>query len=173
MRTGKVARSEGMETFEGAAFHTSRWDYNVDLEGKRVGIIGTGATAVQVVPEIAKVVKELYVFQRTPSTIDVRDQRITSPTEVAQWSREPGWAKARRERLAMISSGRTALQANDDFLSGKTDAFKPARQYERALAPAELLEKQLNTNFRIMEQIRARVDAIVRDPKTAAALKPY
>src|SRR3954454_25286358 len=73
----------------------------------------------------------------------------------------------------MISSCRTALQAHDDFISGKTDAFKPARQYERALAPEELLSKQLNTNFRIMEQIRARVDAIVKDPKTAAALKPF
>ena len=173
LTTPKLARIEGMTTFKGESFHTSRWDYNVDLKDKRVGIIGTGATAVQVIPEIAKVVKELYVFQRTPSTIDVRDQRVTSSAEIAQWSREPGWAKARRERLAMISSGRTALQANDDFLSGRIDAFKPARQYERTLAPEELMAKQLNTNFRIMEQIRARVDAIVKDPKTAAALKPY
>ena len=75
LTTPKLARIEGMESFAGKAFHTSRWDYNYDLEGKRVGIIGTGATAVQVVPEIAKVVKQLYVFQRTPSTIDVRDQR--------------------------------------------------------------------------------------------------
>ena len=57
---------------------TSRWDYNIPLEGKRVGIIGTGATAVQVIPELAKIVGELFVFQRTPSTIDVRDQRTTT-----------------------------------------------------------------------------------------------
>ena len=89
------------------------------LADKRVGIIGTGATAVQVVPEIAKVVKELYIFQRTPSTIDVRDQRATTQEEIDTWSKEPGWAKARRERLATISSGRTALQGNDDFLAGR------------------------------------------------------
>ena len=64
--------------FQGESFHTSRWNYDVDLEGKRVGIIGTGATAVQAIPELAKVVGELYVFQRTPSTIDVRDQRATT-----------------------------------------------------------------------------------------------
>ncbi len=173
LTTPKLARINGMETFAGEAFHTSRWDYNVDLEGKRVGIIGTGATAVQAIPEIAKVVKQLYVFQRTPSTIDVRDQRATTPEEIETWSREPGWARARRARLARISSGRTALKGNDDYLSGKVADFRERRQYERELSPEELMEKQLNTNFRIMEQIRARVDAIVKDPRTAAALKPY
>ncbi len=173
LTTPKLARIDGMESFEGKAFHTSRWDYNVDLEGKRVGIIGTGATAVQVVPELAKVVKELFVFQRTPSTIDVRDQRVTTQEEIDAWSKQPGWARARRERLAMISSGRTALQGNDDFLSGKVSDFKQRKQYERELSADELMQRQLNSNFRIMEQIRARVDAIVKDPKTAAALKPY
>ncbi|MSO99777.1 MAG: NAD(P)/FAD-dependent oxidoreductase [Acetobacteraceae bacterium] len=173
LTTPKLARIEGMETFSGKAFHTSRWDYTVDLEGKRVGIIGTGATAVQVIPEIAKVVKQLYVFQRTPSTIDVRDQRATTQEEIETWSNEPGWARARRERLARISSGRTALKGNDDYLSGKVADFRERRQYERELSPEELMQRQLNTNFRIMEQIRARVDAIVKDPKTAAALKPY
>ena len=78
LTTPKLARIEGMETFKGVAFHTSRWNYNVDLDGKRVGIIGTGATAVQAIPELAKIVKELYVFQRTPSSIDIRDQRATT-----------------------------------------------------------------------------------------------
>ena len=173
LTTPKLARIEGMETFEGQAFHTSRWDYNVDLAGKRVGIIGTGATAVQAVPELAKIVGSLHVFQRTPSTIDVRDQRATTPEEIDAWSKEPGWALARRERLATISSGRTALQGNDDFLSGKVEAVRPRRVYDRALSPEEMIERQLNSNFRIMEQIRARVDTIVKDPKTAAALKPY
>ena len=173
LTTPKLARIEGMKTFKGHAFHTSRWDYTIDLSAKRVGIIGTGATAVQVIPELAKVVKTLHVFQRTPSTIDVRDQRATTQAEMDAWAKEPGWALARRERLAKISSGRTALQGNDDYLSGKVADFKERKQYERALTPQEMIEKQLDTNFRIMEQIRARVDAIVRDPITAAALKPY
>ncbi|MDA1099777.1 MAG: NAD(P)/FAD-dependent oxidoreductase [Proteobacteria bacterium] len=173
LTTPRLARIDGMESFQGDAFHTSRWDYDVDLEGKRVGIIGTGATAVQVVPELAKIVKELYVFQRTPSSIDVRDQRETTPEEIETWAKEPGWARARRERLATISSGRTALKGNDDFLSGRVADFKARKKHATALSPEELMQKQLNTNFRIMEQIRARVDATVKDSKTAAALKPY
>ena len=173
LTTPKLARISGMETFEGESFHTSRWDYNIDLKNKTVGIIGTGATAVQVIPEIAKIVKELYVFQRTPSSIDVRDQRETTEEEIQAWASEPGWARARRARFAKISAGRTAMKANDDYLAGKVKDFKVRKVHEQELSPEELIQKQLNTNFRIMEQIRARVDAIVEDPKTAAALKPY
>ena len=170
LTTPKLARIEGMETFQGESFHTSRWKYDVALDGKRVGIIGTGATAVQVIPELAKIVGELYVFQRTPSTIDIRDQRETTPEEIDEWSREPGWARARRARFARISEGRTAIQANDDYLAGRVADFRERKQHETKLTPEELVQKQLNTSFRIMEQIRARVDAIVEDPKTAAPL---
>ena len=173
LTTPKLARIDGMQSFEGDSFHTSRWDYNIDLKDKRVGIIGTGATSVQAVPELAKIVKELYVFQRTPSSIDVRDQRETSGEEFAEWSKEPGWAKARRARFARISEGRTAMKANDDYLAGRVPDFKTRKKHEGDITPEELVQKQLDTNFRIMEQIRARVDAIVEDPVTAAALKPY
>ncbi|MGK0222969.1 MAG: cyclohexanone monooxygenase [Limisphaerales bacterium] len=169
----KLARIEGMKTFKGESFHTSRWDYNIDLKGKRVGIIGTGATAVQAIPELAKVVGELHVFQRTPSSIDVRDQRATTNDEIDSWSREPGWARARRARFSKISAGRAAIQANEDYLAGKVSDFKERKEHESQLSPEALIQKQLDTNFRIMEQIRARVDAIVEDPITAQALKPY
>jgi cyclohexanone monooxygenase len=173
LTTPKLARIEGMTRFKGESFHTSRWNYNIDLAGKRVGIIGTGATAVQVIPELAKVVGELVVFQRTPSTIDVRDQRATTSEEIEAWKTEPGWNLARRSRLAKISSGRTALQGNDDFLAGKVADYKERKTYDRVLSPQEMVKAQLDTNFRIMEQIRARVDAIVKDPKAAEALKPW
>lgn len=173
LTTPKLAKIKGMEKFKGDAFHTSRWDYNVDITGKRVGIIGTGATAVQIIPEISKTVDELFVFQRTPSSVDVRDQRATTGEELEAWKTEPDWAKKRRARFAKISSGRTALSANDDYLSGKIESFKEKKVHTTRLSPEEMMQKQLDTNFRIMEQIRARVDAIVEDPKTAAALKPY
>ncbi|MFT5562675.1 MAG: cyclohexanone monooxygenase, partial [Litorivivens sp.] len=173
LTTPKLARIDGMETFEGEAFHTSRWDYNVDLKGKRVGIIGTGATAVQAVPELAKIAGELYVFQRTPSSIDIRDQRETTQEEIETWQQEPGWARARRARFAKISAGRTAMRANDDYLAGKVADFKERKQHTTELSAEALVQKQLDTNFRIMEQIRARVDVIVEDPVTAEALKPY
>jgi cyclohexanone monooxygenase len=173
LTTPKLARIPGMETFEGEAFHTSRWNYHVDLKGKRIGIIGTGATAVQAIPELAKVAKELYVFQRTPSTVDVRDQRATTDEERRTWAQEPGWARARRARFARISAGRTAMKANDDYLAGRIPDFKERKLYERELSVEELVQKQLDANFRIMEQIRGRVDAIVKDRKTAEALKPF
>jgi len=173
LTTPKLARIEGMQTFTGDAFHTSRWNYKVDLKNKKVGVIGTGATAVQVIPELAKIVKELYVFQRTPSTVDVRDQRATSAAEISQWSGQPGWARARRERMSTITVGRSALQGNDDYLSGKVSEFKKPRRHTQRLSAEQILERQLQSNYRLMEQIRARVDAIVEDPTTAAAFKPY
>ena len=197
----KLAKIEGMDSFEGVSFHTSRWDYSHDLRGKKVGIIGTGATSVQAVPELAEVVDELYVFQRTPSSIDVRNQRETDVEQVAEWQKTPGWSLERRERFNTISGGRAALigvrpatvgfriltrlsdahrccQQDDDFLEGRSDEPDPRKRgVEKGprlqLSPEELQEKLLETNFRIMEQIRERVDREVDDPVTAAALKPY
>src|SRR5260370_33221355 len=173
LTTPKLARIVGKEKFQGESFHTSRWDYNIDLRGKTVGIIGTGATAIQAIPERAKIVGQLYVFQRTPSSVDVRDQRATTDEERATWAKEPGWARARRARFAKISVARIAIQANDDYLSGKIQESKVPKKHERQMSGEELLQEELDSNFRIMEQIRARVDSIVKDPKTAAALKPY
>ena len=85
----KLAKIKGLETFKGHSFHTSRWDYEYtkpDLSGlkdKVVGIIGTGATAVQAIPGLGAAAKELYVFQRTPSSIDIRDD----------WPTDPEWAR--------------------------------------------------------------------------------
>ncbi|MFN0090419.1 MAG: flavin-containing monooxygenase [Acidimicrobiales bacterium] len=171
----KLARIKGMEKFQGESFHTSRWDYDVDLEGKRIGIIGTGATAVQAIPELAKVAGRLYVFQRTPSTIDVRDQRATTEEEIESWKNEAGWARSRRARFATLI-GRRAIQANDDYLAGKAPQQKRERKAGSDGPPPsqeEMVQRELQANFRIMEQIRERVDAIVHDPKTAAALKPF
>ncbi len=109
----KLPGIPGIEAFAGHAFHTSRWDYaytggdsNGGLRGladKRVGIIGTGATAVQVIPHVAASARQLFVFQRTPSSIDVRANR---PTE-ASWaaSLDPGWQRDRMENFTLLTSG--------------------------------------------------------------------
>ncbi len=173
LTTPRLARIAGMEKFEGESFHTARWDYDVDLTGKRVGIIGTGATAVQVIPEIAKEVGELHIFQRTPSTIDVRDQRATTQEEIEEWKQDPDWAKKRRQRFAKLF-GRRALQANDAFLSGKAEQPKRQTRSEGPrLSREEQIQKDLETSYRIMEQMRDRVDDIVEDPDAARALKAY
>ena len=173
LTTPKLARINGMDRFQGESFHTSRWNYDVDLAGKRVGIIGTGATAVQAIPELAKVVGELYVFQRTPSTIDVRAQRETTTAEIEVWKNEPGWARARRQRFAAISSVRDAVKAPDDYMAGRVAEYRHREKLTTRLSPEAWTQKLLDENFAAMEQVRARVDAIVEDPKTAEALKPY
>jgi len=170
LTTPRLARIEGMETFAGESFHTSRWDYDVELEGKRVGIIGTGATAVQAIPELAKIAGHLTVFQRTPSTIEVRDQRSTTPEQIERWSSQPGWAMARRARVAEILEGRGRQPTAGNAAEGAEQTASGGRP---PISREERTRKQLDKGYRIMQQIRDRIDAIVTDPATAAALKPY
>ena len=180
----KLPGVPGIEQFRGHSFHTSRWDYGYtggdsggDLHGlrdKRVGIIGTGATAVQVVPHLARAAAELYVFQRTPSSIDVRANR---PTDAA-WAAalEPGWQVRRMENFTTLTSGGLAEQ--DFVMDGWTDVIGKFVTLLRDHDPSDpdrpsvggILER---ADFEKMEQIRARVDAVVEDPRTAAALKPW
>ena len=106
----KLAGIPGMETFKGQTFHTSRWDYvhrrrrdrTYRLAGKRVGIIGTGATAVQAIPQLAGAAKQLYVFQRTPSTVDVREP--ARPT-ASGWRLEPGWQRRAIANFRSVTAG--------------------------------------------------------------------
>ena len=156
----KLSRIQGMDSFAGHAFHTSRWDYDYtgqDLENLRdkvVGIIGTGASAVQAVPELGKNAKELYVFQRTPSSIDVRDDWPTDPN----WARKlkPGWQAKRRERVLAMSEPSAEQKAKN-----------------AALSPAEKLRKQENANIDYMMRIHKRIEKEVKDPAVAEALKPW
>ncbi|MGN6516252.1 MAG: flavin-containing monooxygenase, partial [Rhizomicrobium sp.] len=179
----KLPGIPGVESFKGHSFHTSRWDYDytggtsmgglTKLKDKVVGIIGTGATAVQCVPHLGEGAKHLYVFQRTPSSIDVRNNRPTDPA----WAKslEPGWQKARMENFNALISG--IPQKEDLVNDGWTDIIVNLSVIARNRAakagasnPGELLEL---ADYRKMEQIRARAEAIVKDPNTAEALKPY
>ena len=156
----KLSAITGMTTFSGHAFHTSRWDYDYTgqnlehLKDKVVGIIGTGASAVQIVPELAKTAKAVYVFQRTPSSIDIRDDWPTDPN----WARklEPGWQNKRRSKV---------LAAVENTLE--------KRAAKGAVSPEEKLKKQENANIDYMMRIHKRIDEIVEDPRTADALKPW
>lgn len=156
----KLSKIDGMSSFEGHSFHTSRWNYAYTgehlekLKDKVVGIIGTGASAVQAVPELAKQAKALYVFQRTPSSIDVRDDWPTDPN----WARtlEPGWQAKRREKVLAASERSPEEQARLD-----------------ALTPEEKLRQQENGNIDYMMRIHRRIDDIVEDQATADALKPW
>ena len=180
----KLPGIPGVETFRGHTFHTSRWDYDYTggdssggldkLGDKVVGIIGTGATAVQCVPHLARGAKHLYVFQRTPSSVDYRGDR---PTD-ADWatSLKPGWQKARMENFNTLVSG--GFAPVDLVQDGWTDIIRgllhiASQEGNKDLSPAKLSELAELADFRKMEQVRARVDEIVQDPATAKALKPW
>jgi cyclohexanone monooxygenase len=180
----KLPGIPGVETFKGHTFHSSRWDYAytggdshgnlTGLQQKRVGIIGTGATAVQCVPHLGASAGHLYVLQRTPSSIDVRANRPTDP----QWARslEPGWHQHRMDNFQILTAG--GYQEEDLVNDGWTDIIRKLlsmmlSEESPDLSP-EALAKTLETaDFMKMEEIRARVESIVEDPATAEALKPY
>jgi cation diffusion facilitator CzcD-associated flavoprotein CzcO len=178
----KLPGIPGIAEFAGHSFHTSRWDYsytqgdsNGALQGladKRVGIIGTGATAVQIIPHVAASAGALFVFQRTPSSIDIRANRPTDPSWAA--ALEPGWQRDRMENFTLLTSG--GFAERDLVNDGWTDIL--ARLVNRMRDQSSGAGQDLATvmelaDFEKMEQIRARVDDIVEDPSTAEALKPW
>jgi cyclohexanone monooxygenase len=180
----KLPGIPGIETFKGHSFHTSRWDYDYTggdsrgnlskLADKRVAIIGTGATAIQCVPHLGRAAEHLYVFQRTPSSVDVRGNR---PTD-AEWaaSLTPGWQKRRMENFNILVSG--GWQDEDQVSDGWTDIIRNLASFaafrgERSMSPEEIAAGMELADFRKMNQVRARVDANVSDPAAAEALKPW
>jgi len=179
----KLPGIPGVESFKGHSFHTSRWDYHytggtcdgglTGLSDKRVGIIGTGATAVQCVPHVGAWAKELFVFQRTPSSIDVRNNRPTDPDWIK--SLEPGWQQKRMDNFNALVSG--VPQSEDLVNDGWTDIIGNLlvlmRKQSEAGGAADLATTMQLADFKKMESIRARVDAVVRDRSKAEALKPY
>jgi cyclohexanone monooxygenase len=179
----KLPGIPGIESFQGHSFHTSRWDYAytggdsngnlTGLRGKRVGILGTGATAVQCVPHLGAAAGHLYVFQRTPSSIDVRANRSTDP----EWAKSlaPGWHQHRMDNFNILVSG--GFQAEDLVADGWTDIIRKllviVQQDPGGNASRDIMKTMELADFQKMEQIRARVDQIVKDAATAEALKPY
>ena len=209
----KLPAIKGINNFNGHTFHTSRWDYDYtggdsngnlsNLKDKRVAVIGTGATAVQCVPHIGESAKELFVFQRTPSSIDVRNNR---PTDT-EWllNQKPGWHQKRRDNFETLLTGG---QVKKDLVSdGWTEAFRLLFGNLRDKAPSrfkigiwalmsvfsidmyksgfrKFMTKKVSdymdlanalqiADYQKMEMVRARAEEIVNDKETAESLKPY
>jgi cyclohexanone monooxygenase len=183
----KLPGIPGLESFKGHSFHTSRWDYAytggdpsgaplAKLADKRVALIGTGATAVQVVPHLAAACKQLFVFQRTPSSVDARNNRPTDPAWFASIA-TPGWQQRWLENFTANQTG-VGMTAEDLVMDGWTDLSRRIRDRIAQLpaadrTPVKMLQAFEDSDFEKMEQIRARVDTIVRDPDTAQKLKAW
>jgi cation diffusion facilitator CzcD-associated flavoprotein CzcO len=145
-----------------------------------VGIIGTGATAIQCVPHLAAAARHLYVFQRTPSSVDVRGNQPTDP----RWATglDPGWQRRRIENFQTLTAGG---HADEDLVADawtsitrKLPVMTDNRDNTAADASSDLTPEQRArrmelADFAQMEDIRARVDALVTDRATAEALKPW
>jgi cyclohexanone monooxygenase len=181
----KLPGIDGINDFDGHAFHTSRWDYEYtggdpsgarmkNLADKRVGIIGTGATAVQCVPHLARACGELFVFQRTPSSIDIRDNKATDP----EWFQtlEPGWQTKWLENFTTLQTG--GFTDEDLVMDGWTDISQRIRDKllsspEPNLSPEGMLQAYHDSDDEKMVEVRARVDQVVEDEMTAEKLKPW
>ena len=190
MGTGPLHRPKlpgiaGIESFRGHSFHTSRWDYDYTggdpagapmdkLVDKRVGIIGTGATSVQCIPHLARACGELFVFQRTPSSIDVRNNEPIDPEWFA--TLEPGW---QQDWLLNFTTLQTGGFTDEDLVKdGWTDISKRIRDRllsapEPDLTPEGFMRAYHESDDEKMAEIRARVDELINDPATAEALKPW
>jgi len=188
MHNPKLPGISGIEDFNGHMFHTARWDYDYTggdrtgspmdrLSDKRVGIIGTGATAVQCIPHLAKTSGDLYVFQRTPSSIDVRNNR--SLTDEDFNSLQTGWQKEWLDNFATLQSG--GFADKDLVKDGWTDIAIRIR--DRIITKiqdnpgAELddvwMEAFSESDDEKMTEIRSRVNSIVTDGTVAESLKPW
>ena len=183
----KLPGIPGIDSYKGHTFHTSRWDYGYTggdttgnlnkLGDKRIAIIGTGATAIQCVPHVAKWAKQLYVFQRTPSSVDERGNKPTDPEWVKTLT--PGWQRRRMDNFNTLVSG--GLAEVDLVNDGWTDiirnlgAILPRGNGQPATPEAMMEMGRLMelADFKKMNEIRARVDRIVKDKATAESLKPW
>lgn len=184
----KLPGIPGITDFRGHTFHTARWDYAYtggDMSGgldkladKRVAVIGTGASGIQVVPHLARSARHLYVFQRTPSYIDERGNVPTDP----EWVKtlEPGWQKERQRNFHTAAFEAFAPGQPDLVCDGWTEvsrnlaAHLDATDGWAALAdPEKFMELREIQDYRAMQRLRDRVDTVVEDERTARALKPY
>jgi len=156
----KLSKIQGMELFKGHSFHTGRWDYEYTgadlsrLSDKVVGIIGTGASAVQAIPRLGANARELYVFQRTPSSVDIKDDWATDP----EWAKKlkPGWQAKRRAKARQ-----------------EPQMFDQMRMEREGISREEKIRRQENANIDYMMRIHKRIEEIVKDPATAESLKPW
>ena len=178
LHKAKLPNLPGLNSFKGHSFHTGRWDYEYTggtplteldkLGDKRVAVIGTGATSIQVVPPVGRSAKHLYVFQRTPSSVSPRDNRKTDP----EWwnALKPGW---QAERIANFGAIVRGVQTEEDLIKdGWTWAYADEAQ-DYANDPVGAFERRQIADYSKMEAVRNRCDDVVEDKATAEALKPW
>ncbi len=177
----KLPAIAGMEDFGGRSFHAARWDYGytgggpheplTELADKVVAFVGTGATGIQCVPPLAQAAEHLYVFQRTPSAVGERGNRLTDPDFATTLA--PGWQSARMDNFQAIILGRSVEvdEVDDGWTHHWAAVHNPPRSKDGTIADYQRRAEEID--YDIMELHRRRVEQLVDDPATAEMLKPY
>ena len=138
---------KGIETFQGASFHSAEWDHSYDLAGKRVAVVGTGASAIQFVPQIAEQVASLKLFQRTPPWIQPKPDFVIPAPVRGLFSKVPGTTRAFRGFIYWALEARALGFTVDPRLSGLQD--RTARQHLKSQVPDPELRAKLTPDYRI------------------------
>lgn len=184
----KLPGIPGIKDFTGHVFHSARWDYdytggNADgglhkLADKRVALVGTGATGIQLVPHLGRDAQQLYVFQRTPSSVDARTNPPTDPAWAA--ALQPGWQEERKRNFHNWSPFVGVVFGEPDLvcdfwteLGRNLTARIAATADPAAVTIEQIMAFREEEDFKIMERLRRLVAEVVADPATAEALKPY
>ena len=182
----KLPGIPGIDSFKGHSFHTSRWDYDytggssdgaplAKLRGKKVAIIGTGATSVQCVPALSEGAETLYVFQRTPSSVDVRANEDIDP----EWFNEIATEGWQMRWIENFTANQTGHPAEVDLVKdGWTDISRRVRSKISQLSSEDLTAENMmrayeDADIEKMEEIRARCSTVVKDLETAEDLKAW
>ncbi len=177
----KVPALPGLDEFTGRTFHTARWDYDytgggpdeplTGLRDRSVALVGTGATGIQIVEPLGAAARQVYVVQRTPSAIGVRDNR---PTDERFTDRiGPGWQSERMDNFQAVMAG---LRVDEDLVDDAwthdyASVVNPRR--EPGQSGEDFVRSIEEFDYRVMESHRRRVAELVDDPATAESLKPF
>ncbi|MEO0551452.1 MAG: NAD(P)/FAD-dependent oxidoreductase [Pseudomonadota bacterium] len=187
LHVAKLPGIPGIDRFRGKAFHTSRWDYAYTggdnkgapldkLADKRVAIIGTGATGIQCIPYVSRTAKELFVFQRTPSSVDERGNNPIDPDWFAGQA-EPGWQQRWYDNF-VDNQSRGVIPTEDLVNDGWTAIARRVREKVMSLPPEKMTPENMlaaveDSDIEKMSEIRARVDKLIDDKDTAEKLKAW
>ena len=154
----------GLDSFGGAMFHSSRWDHDVELDGARVGVIGTGSTAVQIVGAIAERVSHLSLFQRTPQWVLPQENHAITDEEQAEFRAHP-------EKLTELHE--SLSQAFGIFANAVVDAESPEAQWIQAACTANLEDSVADPELRerLRPDYRAACKRLIISPNFYEALQ--
>ncbi|TLD18573.1 hypothetical protein PspLS_10156 [Pyricularia sp. CBS 133598] len=172
--------------------HTSRWDWKytggtqdvpdmVNLKGKKVAVVGTGATAIQVVPEVAKWASQLYVVQRTPSYCGPRNQVETDAEAWRKVAYKKGWQRERQRNLNqlmvdeepdlgedLIKDGWTATPAAGGFLGSRKKGIIATPEQVK-----QHIDEMIQLDIERTTYVRNHIKTVVKNPETADKLSPW